>query len=195
MLRGMQDMQRGCTWNKCKLHTADMNWLQGIENRENFSSVEKSGPTSTFVLPKEETKSPKQKLLWRECLSSSIPDLHRGKHTLCCPWELLLPSCTRSSAGHGWRVDLQAPPDIPAELWHSQGQDSTGQRGATGQPQLVFLLPARSVAGAGLKWRDANKRILESLLCGPINTPLLKSSLYNVKGLKWSGKYRSGTQS
>lgn len=137
-------------------------------------------------------KNPKQKLLWRECLSSSIPDLQWGTHTLCCPWELFLPTCTRSPPCHAWRVDLQAPPDIPAELWHSQGEDSTGQRGTTGQPKLVFILLAHSVAGAGLKWREAN--ILEGLPCEPINTPLLRSALYNVKGLKWSGKYRAGTQ-
>lgn len=163
-------MQRDCTWNNCKLHTADMNWLHGI------ASTEKSGPTSTFVLPKEETKTPKQKLLWRECLSSSIPDLHRGTHTLHCSWELFLPTCSQSSACHGWRVDLQAPPDIPAELWHWQGADRTGQRGTTGQPKLVFILPACSVAGAGLKWREANKNILEDLPGEPINTPLTKST-------------------
>lgn len=175
--------------NKCKLHSADTNWLQGI------ASTEKSGPTSTFVLPEEETNTPKQKHLWRECLSSSIPDLHRGTHTLSCPWELFFPTCSRSLACKGWRGDLQVPPDIPAELWHWQGVDRTGQRGATGQPELVCILPARSVAGAGLKWRDANKLILEGLPCEPINTPLTKSTLCNVKGLKWSGKYRAGTQS
>lgn len=97
--------------------------------------------------------------------------------------------------GLRWRVDLQAPPDIPAELWHWQGADRTGQRGTTGQPKLVFILPARSVAGAGLKWREANEHILEDLPCELINTPLIKSTLYNVKGLKWSGKYSAGTQS
>lgn len=70
----------------------------------------------------------------------------------------------------GWRVDLQAPPDIPAELWHWQRVDRTGQRGATGQPKLVFILPARSLAG--LKWRLTNKHVLEGLPCEPINTLL-----------------------
>lgn len=44
---------------------------------------------------KKTQPKPNKSTFSRECLSSSIPDLHQGTHTLGCLWELFLSICSQ----------------------------------------------------------------------------------------------------
>lgn len=144
-------MQRGCTWN---------NWTA--------SSWCKLASGNYFHLPclwiwpdvcacftqrgKKQEKNNRKKTnesFSRECLSSSIPAVSRGIHTLC------------------WAVSCSSPPQslpppgmAPSEAWvpscsclavplSRQGKG----RGTTEPPKCVFVIPLCCAPGTGLNWR------------------------------------------
>lgn len=107
-LRVLQDRQGGCTWNKCR--AADVNWLSGYYFHwyylwiwpNTYTCFTQSGDKKTQNQPKHFS---------RECLSSSIPDLHWGTHTLRCVWaaraQLMVTCGSPVTSSHScWAVAL-----------------------------------------------------------------------------------------
>lgn len=149
MLKGSCKICKGAALGITELQAADVNWLRGITS---IYPAYESGPMSVLVLPKGEKSKKKiiekktNESFSRECLSSSIPAVSRGIHTLC------------------WAVSCSSPPQslpppgmAPSEAWvpscsclavplSRQGKG----RGTTEPPKCVFVIPLCCAPGTGL---------------------------------------------